>query len=369
METTPFRTDIFQYDLTFRAYKETVDESENGWPINHTFLKLLQDQGLFNRSHPLYLIGDIACGDGSAIINCLKDIDFKAGIEIRTMDKNPDFIGNCFSTDNNKCPNYIPAVEKNFAKAKQSQVIPLKSYRLLYGDVTKSNITQVMCNQHKVEQSTNLFDLVYVNYAIHYAYTQHQNGRLAITYVIDSIVTDLLSNSGILIIHNTCLKPDSYMSIADYIRGITQDLIPSEEDYQRYSGDALVERSCNELGLTYFEIPYTMNLYFSKDLKKYANVYKDPSRYHELLDNHEALQDLYRIIFISHRAPDDLYADKSPRGLNTLVDNVIYLVEKYGSVRLICCMQIILGRQASDELKHKVQIAVQVCQQKLTPLK
>ena len=80
----------------------------------------------------------------------------------------------------------------------------------------------------------------------------HQNGRFAITYVVDSVVTDLLSNSGILIIVNSCLTPDCYVSIANFKRGNTQNVIPSEEDRQPYSSDIVVDRSCKEIRFNLF---------------------------------------------------------------------------------------------------------------------
>ena len=364
MEKKSIITDVFQYDVTFRAYKETVNESESGWKLNHTFLKSLQDQGLFNRHNPTYLIGDIGCGEGDAIVTYLQDIDFKAGLDIRAMDNNSDFIGDSTLDHDNHSHRMSPA-EKNFSEAKQSQIIPLKNYRLLYGDLKESDIPQVMCKGDEIQQSINPYDLVYLSHTMYYIRQQHKSGRYGITYVLDSITTHLLSNNGIAILLHVCLRPDSYTAVGYFTRSMTQDLIPTEEEYQKHSVDALVRSSCNELGVICYDIPYSCGLHFSENLKKYREVFKDPSRYDELLDNHDALQDFYRILFVAHRSVDDLYADKSARGLNHLVDNVINLVEKHGCVKLNCCMQVILGRQASKELKEKVKVAVHACQNQL----
>ena len=83
------------------------------------------------------------------------------------MDKNPDYVGDSCSTDDDNHQNRISVVEKNFTTAKQSNIIPLKSYHLLYGDMTKSDIQQVIYSQEKGQLSTNQYDLVYVNHAIH----------------------------------------------------------------------------------------------------------------------------------------------------------------------------------------------------------
>ena len=155
-------------------------------------------------------------------------------------------------------------------------------------------------------------------------------------------------------------------SVCYFSRGMTQNVILSEEEYQTHSADALVRKSCNELGLTCYDIKYRYGSYFSKNLIKYRDVFKDPNRYHELLDNHDALQDFYRILFIAHRPLENAIANKSPRGWNQLVDNVIDLVEKYGYVPLLPCMQVVLGRQASPELKRKVEVAVDACRNKFS---
>ncbi|EDV20193.1 hypothetical protein TrispH2_011258 [Trichoplax sp. H2] len=360
------RTDIFDYEAAFLAYKDSNNDHEKLSLFNHTFLKLLEDQGLFCREDQTTLVGDIGCGDGGATVHYLKNIQFKGGLDVRVTDKQPEFAGSDTSSDQNKNSKACLA-EEILSNAKQSQIIPLKNYQVRYGDILADDVAQLLYTNEEMKASMNRFDLVYLSHILYYARYNHQNGRYGVTHVVDSVATDLLSENGVAILFHSGLRFSkyAYFRIAYFTRGVIQNVDPTDEEIKRLSTDCAIRDACNELGLTCFEIPYKFDLCFSKDIRKYSDIYKDPSRYHELRGNPSAIKDLRVIIFMSHRSPEDLYADKSPRGLNNLVDRIVDAVENNGCVDLFSFMQIILSRKASAEFKQKIERAVKECQNQL----
>ncbi|RDD36787.1 hypothetical protein TrispH2_011261 [Trichoplax sp. H2] len=365
MEEHAIRTDIFQYDKAFLAYKSCNNDHERLSRLNHTFLKQLQDLGLFYRQDQVTLVGDIGCGDGEATITYLNNIEFKGGLDIRAMDKLAQFAGTHQSSVKNATSEGEKGLaNETFSKAKQSQVIPLKNYQVNFGDMLEVDVAHLLYTDEEIKESMNRFNLVYLSHSVYYARDQHKNGRYGVTNLLDSVATDLLADDGVAILFHAGLEFDTFTSIGYYTRSLIQNIVPTEEEYNRLSATHVISNSSRELGLTYFEIPYKFELYFSKDCKKYADVFKDPSRYHELQNDPAALQDLYKIIFIAHRSPDDLYTDHSSRGLNNLVDKVLDCIKRNGSIIVSASMQVILSRKASDEFKQKIETAVKECQNK-----
>lgn len=363
MDESIIRTDIFDYGKAYQAYRDGTDDERNGLLINHLFLKSLQVQGFFSYRDKVTLVADIGCGEGDTIIKYLKDIQFNGGLDIRAFDANPEFIGQgddgCDSSrtiDEN-----APAI-RNFSKAKELQIIPLKSYRIRHGDLMRSDLPLLLYTEQELQQSKSRFDLIYFSHTIYYARHELENGITGVTKVLDSVATQLLSENGITILFHSNLKPDSFSAICRYHLNLIQDIIPTDEECKRLSMDHLITSSCNELGLTYFEIPYHSGLYFSKNFKNYIDIFKDVNRYHEIRNNNEALQDLYRLMFLSHRPISEALADSPSRGWDHLVDSVVNMLDKYGRVNIFTTMHIILGRKVSPEVKHKVEMAVKFTQ-------
>ncbi|EDV20139.1 uncharacterized protein TRIADDRAFT_61334 [Trichoplax adhaerens] len=368
MEGQTIRTDIFEYDKAFLGYKSRNNDHQLLSLLNHSFLKELESDGLFRREDQPTIVGDIGCGDADAIIRYLQNVEFKGGLDIRAIDKHPVFAGIDQSTDekgNSKKEKGL--AEENFSKVEQAQTIPLKSFQVKYGDILQDDVVQLLLRDEEMKTSMNRFNLVFMSHAVYYARGQHKNGRYGVTNLVDSVASNLLSDDGVAILFHTSLSPvpHSYLARAYYTRGVIENETPTEEEYKSLSVDYIIRSSCNELGLTYFEIPYTFKLFQSKEYKKYSDIYKDPSRYHELQGNAIALQGLYATIFIGHRSPDNMHADQSPRGLNHVVDKVIDAIDNNDGFEVVSCMQIILSRKASDEFKQKIEKAVKICQNKL----
>lgn len=357
MEESVVRTDIFDYAKAFEAYRDKTQDELNGLTINHNLLKSLQDQGLFCSGDRLTLVADIGCGEGDTIINCLKNLNFKGGLDIRAIDSNPMFIADETCSHNHDVATHekLP-VARNFLKAKEFQIIPLKNYRLKYGDMVQSNLAPLLYSEEEMQQSRNRFDIVYFSHSMYYANQKLKNGKLAVTSLLDQVFNDLLSDNGMaILIHNNVIS-NSGMSIYAYSKYMINNLDPSFEERKGISADCLIQGSCNELGLTYYEIPFKSDVCYSQQFLKHRSIFKDINRFHEIRDNNEAIQDLYRLMFAHHRPIEEDYTD--PRGWPTEVDLIADLVEKQGCTNMFSSIHVVLGRKASPEFKRKVEIAV-----------
>ena len=293
------RTDIFDYGPTYQAYRDGSDDEKNAIFHNHLFLKSLQDQGFFSNGNQLTLVADIGCGEGDTIINYLKGIQFEGGIDIRAFDANPEYVGQSNDSGDDSSITTIDEnapVVRNFSIAKQSQIIPLRNYQIKCGNMTQSDLTSLLYTKQELKQSKNRFDLVYISHALYYA--RRELGAVGITKVLDNVFTNLLSENGIAILFHSSIKPDTVGAICAYHLSLIQDIVPTDEENKMIATDRLISSSCDELGLTYFKIPYKSGLYFSNNFKDYIDIFKNINRYHEIRNNNQALQDLYRLIFV-----------------------------------------------------------------------
>ena len=366
IEENVIRTDIFDYAKAFRAYRDKTEDEKNGLAIHHHLLKSLQDQGLLCADDRPALVADIGCGEGDTIINCLKNLNFKAGIDIRAIDSNPRFIDDqtCWH-DNGVVTHQTSPVARNFSKAKELQIIPLRNYRLKHGDMVQSNLASLLCTKEEMQQCRNRFDIVYFSHSMYYANQMVKNGQFGVTSLLDQVFNDLLSDNGMaILIHNNVIS-NSGMSIYAYSKYLIPNLNPSTEERQGISVDCLIQNSCRELGLTYFEIPFKSAVYYSQQFLKYVDIFKDVNRFRELKDNEDAIQDLYRLMFSHHRPIDEDYDD--PRGWKTEVDLIADIVKKQGCTNMYSSIHVVLGRNTSPEFKRKVETAVKYALDKRPP--
>ena len=344
MAEITIRTDIYEYDKGFQAYKNGTTDEKNTLSANYCFLKSLQDQGFFSNADQPTVVGAMGCGKGDSIIKFLKDIQFKAGLDIRALDASPDISSDGSGTVDENAP-----VFRNLADAQKSQIIPLKSYRIKRGEMVQSDLSSLLFTEQERQQSKNRFDLAYFAHSLYFA---------PLSKILDKVFTDLISDNGIAILFHTNLKPDSNGSLSMHSLGMIADIVPTDEECKTLSMDRLVPASCQELGLTYFEIPYKSGLYFSSNFKNYVDIFKDINRYHEIRNNNEAIQDLYRLNFLCHRSLAEASADSSTRGWAHYVDFAADVIDKHGCINIFTTMYIILGQNVTPEVKQKVEAAV-----------
>ncbi|EDV20191.1 uncharacterized protein TRIADDRAFT_61330 [Trichoplax adhaerens] len=362
MHPFAIKTDVYEYDKAFRAYKNLSNEKRNGSIVNHTFLNKLQNQGLLNDDKRVTLVADIACGEGDTIIRYLKGIKFKSGLDIRGLDNNFNFIGSGVSLNQNILHDEkVPPIYHNLSNAYRDQTIPLKNFQITFGDLLKSDVAQLLYTKEEITQSMNRFRLVYLIHGIYYLSFPHKNGRFGVTNLVDSIVTDLLTDDGIALLFHSSLKVNGNVALSYFIRNHIKNFIPTDEEYRMLSADSLIRYSCHRLGINCYDIPYTSAIRFSNNFKMYVDIFRNPSRYHELHDNTEALQDLQMILFLGHRSPNDLFMDRSPRGLQNLLDILVEKLDEEGNLKIYSCMQIILSKKASSEMRQKVEKVAEEC--------
>lgn len=359
------RTDIFEYDKAYSAFKMSTTQNSNGALLSQTLLNKLKDAGYICNDDKPVIIADICCGAGDTIITFLENVNTQGGFEIRGVDANPEYTGyhgtemvgpaiyNQLSSDKRGI------ADINYSKAKESQIIPLKNYQVRHADVLKADLSNVLRTQAEIDNNEAPFRLVYFSHCVYYFIGIDDNIREHFVNLIDKICSELLAEDGIIILLHGSFQPNSFASMeSKFSFNKLKDVIPTPEEYNELSPDCIIKNACNKLGLSCFEIPHTSPVNFSKYLPEYADVMKDPSRYDELLSNEEAYQDFYRMLFAAHRSPEDLYQDKSSSGLANLVDKTVSIVKADGSILSHANMQVVPSRKASNEFKQKLEAIV-----------
>ncbi|EDV21964.1 uncharacterized protein TRIADDRAFT_59485 [Trichoplax adhaerens] len=365
MEKTTIKTHVFEYNRAFSAYKNASNEIEIEARLHQALINGLKEKGLVNchQDDPIR-IADICCGAGDRIVKYLRNIQFQSGIDLIAVDSNPDYTG---LTDNDSV-DHKQDCEKlnstngiagdNLYKAMQAKIIPLNNYRVLHADVMKCDITRLLLGSQTGDHCVKDFKLVYLLQCGYYFISSHHD-QARFKELLDKICSDLLSSDGIAVLSHSCLEPNTHVSLFNYATGKTKSLIPTPKECLDLSVHTSVTNLCDNLGLSCFDIPYTAYLQLSPQVHEYKEIFKDPKRYCELDNKPDALTDFYTFLFIYDRSLDDLYCDKSSRGLSAMIDNTFDIIDSNNRIPIPGVLQVILNRAASVDDKTHVDELVQ----------
>jgi len=107
---------------------------------------------------------------------------------------------------------------------------------------------------------------------------------------------------------------------------------------------------------------FQTKLFFSKNIKSYATLFKNPSQFERLRSKPDAWEDYQKLSFIVQRASDEMALDKTGSGLNAYIDEVLSALKRDNQGRWYLVlnekMQVILNPDASVAFKHQVQQAL-----------
>ena len=366
-EDKKIRTDIFEYNKAFYYFKSAIYQFPKAPFLMQTLFNQLIDAGyLRNGDHPV-VVADMCCGAGETVITYLQNVAFQSGLEIRAVDANPEFTGYQGTQMVGPDDMYQPLTSSqvrgvadiNLSSAKQSQTIPLKNYQVRHADVLKADLTQALLTKDEIQDNKSPFQLVFLSHCVYYFIGACNDGRQQFVHLLHKISSDYLAQDGIIVLLHRILEPNGYGVIeSKFCHKQLQDINLTEDEYNKYSPDAVIRNACQVLGLDCYETYHPSPLHFSQHLSEYADIFKDPSRYNELINNDDALQDLYSMLFLAHRSPDELYQDKSTYGLASLVDTNVNIVKSIGYMKGRVSVQIIPSKKASDVFKHKLKTIV-----------
>lgn len=223
----------------------------------------------------------------------------------------------------------------------------------------KDNLVQLLLTEDEINQKISPFRLIFLSHCVYYFIDDGQENHQQLKEVIGKLESDLLAQDGIIVLFHSTLVPNSFaVMVAKFSFNRLKDITPTAEEYNQFSCDAVIRSVCHQLGLRCFELSYFSPLYLSQYLSQYADIFKDPNRYDELLSNDEALQDLYRLLFMAHRSPQDLYQDTSSTGLTNLVDQVIKMVGSDSYLNGRIAIQIIPSKNASQQFIQRLETIV-----------
>lgn len=369
--------DNVDYDKILFAFYATNSSTKTTCNLIQSFFKALRyKSSTIFRSGESLKVAEIACGPGERTIQYFKDIDFYSGFDIRATDLNVTFTGengfNFLSPSNdaktaataelNNHGNNLGLTTRTFLEAISSQTIPIKTFSITRGNIFGDSLLDLLDYEKIGMQSLkNTFPVAIACHCLYYIFDQKDPESIYRRF-LRSITTDILAKDGIAIFCHSALKPNTFITLEHKftMRNIENCENPTDEEYQKYSCDAIIENYCRDNNLTCYRVDYRTSCKFTRSFFDHEDIFRDIHRYDEL--NDDAIGDLYRMLFIARRSPRDLYMDKSETGLNNLIDTVIARLKEGGQITEYNVFQVVLSPNASHQLKAEVESIMQMLQ-------
>jgi hypothetical protein len=351
---SPIVTNKYVYDDTYPSFKKWTDEKEISAQLNQAFSKNLQKLGLVFVGKKPIKIADIASGPADTIIKYFQNISFVPGFDIRATDSNPAYAGSFFAKGQ---------AYHNLLAAKKHQSIPLVNFSVKRGDAFRGHLDQLLMQKGE-KNKANTFQIAVFSHGIYHAQSdQYGTTQEKTDRILNDIARNVLDPAGVGIMYHVSFS-DQSVQYFRYNYG--------RKGYMKSKSDTGAVESCNpalsifesakKQRIPYYALDFTTRLFFSKKIKSYAPIFKDPTQFAALRSNPEAWEDYQKLSFLAQRASDEMAADKTKTGLNHFIDEALSALKQDDQGRwymiLTEKMQIILNPKASSAFKAQVRRAL-----------
>ena len=357
----PIVTNQYIYDDTYPSFKKWTDEKEITAQLNQVFCQNLQKQGIvFVGNYPIK-IADIASGPADTIIKYFQNIPFTPGFDIRATDYNETYAGTAF---------HRGQAYKNLWAAKKSQEIPLVNFSVKRGDAFRGHLNDLLAQQGETIK-TNTFQVVNLSHGIYHAESDKHGTAVEKTdRILNDIARHLLDVRGICIMyHVSFFHQDIQYFRYKYGRKSHMQSKSDTGAVEIADHTLSILKSCKKQKIPYYAMDFQTKLFFSKNIKSYAQLFKNPSQFEKLRSKPDAWEDYQKLSFIVQRASNEMAFDKTDSGLSAYINEVLSALkgDNRGRWYLVLNekMQIILNPEASVAFKHHVQQALNHTKQQL----
>ena len=341
-------TRIFILHDVFPDFQAGLDEIIISRKIFKKLQENLKNAGIiFNGSEPLK-IADIACGPADSIVKYLEKIDFSPGFNFRAIDYNEEYSGE----------NGI--AYRNLLSAKKSGKVPFKDIFVTQGDFNSNLKLNNLLFRNNENVQLNTFNIAFFLHAAYYVKLDETGTHMNnLDRILHDLACEVLRVDGVGIMNHTAVADYStgYFIKKYGVKGASE---PESKDYEMNIADPAISiaSSCEEQNIPCYTLEYSSKLYFSSKFKEYAEIFKNPSRYNELLEFPEALKDYNKLSLLASRAPDEMAADKSETGLEAFIDELMNTVIEFDNkwcLPVFGKIQVILNPKSTQEWRSKIE--------------
>ena len=300
--------------------------------INEKLYENLRIAGIiFNGSESLK-IADIACGYAEPVIKYLEKIDFSNGFIYRGIDLEEKYSGE----------NGI--AYKNLFAAKESGKVLFKDIFVRQADFNSHAKLNNFLFKNNETVEGNTFNIAYFLHAGYFVKSDENLNK-----ILYELAYEILRVDGVVILdHNSAEDGSAGYFMLKYI----------DKDKRAFADPASsIASSCKKQNIPCYTLEYSGRLHFSSNFKEYAEIFKNPSRYNELLGLHEDLKDYNKLSFLTCRG-DEVLEDKSDKGLEAFVDEVINTVVKFENkwyLPVFSKLQMILNPKSTEEWRSRIE--------------
>ena len=337
----------YHYEEIYPSFKAGTDEKELTANLNRRFLRRLLADGIPASKRPLK-VGDIGCGPCDTILMYLDRLDYAPGFRIRATDFNLEYA----HPQNGKA---VLALRE----AQHAGRIPIVDFSVRDGDAFAGRLLELLSAAGDGD-SRNSFDLVFASHMLYHA------GAEALVHVmLNDVLTNLLNESGILILYHAAPDPGSLIDFrARYGR---RSLALEASDTPAVNvGDptATVADYCANQQPPYLVLKFETKLFMPGLTDDHWRLFREPRRYAELANNDPvACENLRRLMFVTQRAPLEFAADPSPSGLTAYLREVRGVIERNGGyLGLSERLQVVCRRDAPARIVTSLRGAVEELQ-------